>query len=93
MPRGACLLPLASHVSAVRSNFFETEPFHQWSFASHADKMPDKRVWSSYKLPLKEFIKNFTGDHEYYASKTKVWAQLCRLWPHLFVDAVVLVRR
>ena len=40
-----------------------------------------------------EFIKNFTGDHEYYASKTKVWAQLCRLWPHLFVDAVVLVRR
>ena len=53
--RASCL---SKNVSAVRSNFFETEPFHQWSFASHADKMPDKRVWSSYKLPLKEFIKN-----------------------------------
>ena len=60
----------AIHKSAV--NFFETEPFHQWSFACHEEKMPDKRVWSSYKLPLKQFIKDFTGDDEYYASKTKV---------------------
>jgi hypothetical protein len=48
------------------------EEFHQWSFASHEDKMPDKRVWSSYKMPLKQFIKDFNGDSEYFASKTKV---------------------
>ena len=48
------------------------EEFHQWGFASHQDKMADKRVWSSYKMPLKQFIKDFNGDSEYFASKTKV---------------------
>jgi hypothetical protein len=71
----------AIHQSAV--NFFEAEAFHQWSLsdAGHAAKMPDKRVWSSYKLPLKKFILDFNGDREYYASKTKVRTCVCASSP------------
>ena len=34
--------------------------------------MPDKRVWASYKMPLKDFIFEHTGDANYRAHKMKV---------------------
>lgn len=53
-------------------NFFEPDEFHRWSFHHHADKMPDKTVWASYKLPLKDYICQHTKDEEYRKFKTKV---------------------
>jgi len=53
-------------------NFFEPDEFHRWSFHHHAEKMPDKSVWASYKLPLKDFIHQHTGDDLYRAAKMKV---------------------
>lgn len=66
-------------------NFYQSEDFHQYSFAAHEDKMKDKHVWASYKHPLKEFIFSRCkyrddvpgwsrpGDHiTYYLSKIKV---------------------
>ena len=53
-------------------NFFESEEFHRWSFHHHEEKMPDKRVWASYKMPLKDFIFEHTGDANYRAHKMKV---------------------
>jgi hypothetical protein len=53
-------------------NFFAPEQFHRWSFHHHHEKMPDKRVWASYKLPLKQFIADYTKDQEYLRVKSKV---------------------
>eukprot|EP01065_Artemidia_motanka_P017347 TRINITY_DN2081_c0_g1_i2.p1 TRINITY_DN2081_c0_g1~~TRINITY_DN2081_c0_g1_i2.p1 ORF type:complete len:768 (+),score=232.35 TRINITY_DN2081_c0_g1_i2:61-2364(+) len=55
----------------VVCNFYETEDFHQWSFHNHSAKMTDHRVWSSYKMPQKKFIHDFTGDDEYLKAKLK----------------------
>lgn len=52
--------------------FYESEEFHQWSFANHSKKMPDKLVWSSYKMPQKDYILKHTGDKKYWAAKAKV---------------------
>lgn len=52
--------------------FYASEDFQQWSFHHHHEKMQDKRVWASYKWPLKEFILRHTGDHAYYAGKIKI---------------------
>ena len=35
-------------------------------------KMQSKRVWASYKWPLKHFIFTYTGDRDYYRAKLKV---------------------
>ena len=39
---------------------------------SVCSKMQSKRVWASYKWPLKHFIFSFTGDRDYYRAKLKV---------------------
>ena len=44
-------------VRASALNFYEGDDFEQWSFAFHHEKMPDKRVWASYKWPLKAFVR------------------------------------
>lgn len=53
-------------------NFYEKEGFDQWSFHHHAEKMTDKGLWSTYKMPLKKFIFDYTQDKEYWAIKTKI---------------------
>ena len=53
-------------------HFFETPEWQQWSYHNHAAKMPDKEDWKSYKEPLKRYIRDFTGDMEYYINKVKV---------------------
>eukprot|EP00927_Polykrikos_kofoidii_P041631 TRINITY_DN35484_c0_g2_i1.p1 TRINITY_DN35484_c0_g2~~TRINITY_DN35484_c0_g2_i1.p1 ORF type:complete len:841 (+),score=127.23 TRINITY_DN35484_c0_g2_i1:123-2645(+) len=63
-------------------NFYEPECFHQWSFFHHAEKMPDKRLWASYKLPLKKIILDHTSDRSYFAAKTKV-ASVRNSWGHI----------
>jgi histone H3 len=40
-------------------NFYQSDPFHQYCFAAHLEKMKDQRVWASYKDPLKRFILEF----------------------------------
>jgi hypothetical protein len=40
-------------------NFYQSDNFHQYSFAAHRDKIKDERVWASYKYPLKQFILDF----------------------------------
>ena len=51
---------------------FLAPEFDQWAFHHHAEKLADRRVWASYKLPLKRYIRDYDGDDEYYARKTKV---------------------
>jgi len=53
-------------------NFYQTEDFDQWSFHNHEEKMPNKNVWATYKMPLKKYIVDYTNDTEYFAYKTKV---------------------
>ena len=53
-------------------NFYDTIEFSQWSYHFHHSKMRSKAVWSSYKHALKDFIRGYTGDQEYYAAKLKV---------------------
>lgn len=51
-------------------HFFRTKEFQLWSLAN-----PDKRIrdtWDSYKWPLKAYIRDFTGDEDYYEDKEKV---------------------
>jgi len=52
--------------------FYVTDDFQQWSFHHHEEKMQDKKVWASYKWPLKEFILRCNGDRKYYAGKIKI---------------------
>jgi len=53
-------------------NFYESDDFHRWSFHRHHEKMPDKMVWASYKMPLKDVIYEHTKDSDYRAVKAKV---------------------
>jgi len=55
-------------------NFYQWPNFDQWSL--NADnhrklKMKDKRVWASYKFPMKQYIKDVCGDEQYFAAKAK----------------------
>jgi hypothetical protein len=40
-------------------NFYQSDNFHQYSFAAHREKIKNERVWASYKDPLKQFILEF----------------------------------
>merc|ERR1711936_1479649 len=53
-------------------NFYDTAAFSQWSYHFHQSKMRSKAVWSSYKHALKDFIRGYTSDQEYYSAKLKV---------------------
>lgn len=61
-------------------HFFQTGDFQQWSFdpANHAANMPDHRVWSSYKQPLKQYIFDYTSDSNYFKNKLKA-GSLCQV--------------
>lgn len=56
-------------------HFYRTPAFEQWALCN-----PDKRIdpseqiaplWASYKWPLKEIIRDFTGDGAFFAEKGK----------------------
>ena len=55
----------------LTEHFFRTETFQRWAMTN-----PDKRIrmgdWSSYKWPLKDYIRDFTGDDIYWREKEKV---------------------
>ena len=53
-------------------NFYDTVAFSQWSYHFHQSKMRSKMVWASYKHALKDFIRGYTSDQEYYSAKLKV---------------------
>eukprot|EP01065_Artemidia_motanka_P030432 TRINITY_DN36458_c0_g1_i1.p1 TRINITY_DN36458_c0_g1~~TRINITY_DN36458_c0_g1_i1.p1 ORF type:complete len:614 (+),score=182.70 TRINITY_DN36458_c0_g1_i1:62-1903(+) len=53
-------------------HFYASAALQQWSMENHHHKMPDKRNWASYKMPLKEYIFGFVGDAEYRDTKVKV---------------------
>ena len=61
------------------NNFYDCHDFTQWSYSFHDLKMADHKVWASYKQPLKEFIRNYTGDDEYYRGKLKT-RSVCNAW-------------
>ncbi len=52
------------------AHFFDTPDFQRWAMAS-----PDKRIigdrWTTYKWPLRDLIRDFTGDDDYHATKRK----------------------
>lgn len=73
--------PLLTHggvaVSDIKGcivHFFEHRNFECWSSVPefHPLKFPDLNTWSTYKEPLKHYIKSFDGDNAYYEEKTKV---------------------
>ncbi|MGI9502573.1 MAG: hypothetical protein ACR2RE_05915 [Geminicoccaceae bacterium] len=55
---------------ARTEHFFRTDDFQRWSMTN-----PDQRIrfgnWASYKWPLKDYIKAFTGDNDYRYSRVK----------------------
>lgn len=55
---------------ASTEHFFRADALQRWSISN-----PDKRIrfgtWSSHKWPLKEYIRNFTGDREYAEAKER----------------------
>lgn len=55
-------------------HFYDDRDLECWSCMPefHASKFPDLRDWTTYKEPLKAFIRNFDGNDEYYQSKVKV---------------------
>eukprot|EP01023_Acetabularia_acetabulum_P019338 TRINITY_DN1983_c0_g1_i12.p1 TRINITY_DN1983_c0_g1~~TRINITY_DN1983_c0_g1_i12.p1 ORF type:complete len:735 (-),score=58.08 TRINITY_DN1983_c0_g1_i12:153-2117(-) len=53
-------------------HFYRTDDFQQWSFHNHDYKLPNRTNWASYKLPLKQFIFNYTSDENYYNNKEKI---------------------
>eukprot|EP01062_Namystynia_karyoxenos_P038598 TRINITY_DN28030_c0_g1_i1.p1 TRINITY_DN28030_c0_g1~~TRINITY_DN28030_c0_g1_i1.p1 ORF type:complete len:575 (+),score=173.03 TRINITY_DN28030_c0_g1_i1:72-1796(+) len=53
-------------------HFYASDHFQQWSMENHHRKLPDLRVWSTYKAPLKEFIFEFNGDADYRDNKLKL---------------------
>lgn len=74
------------HLLSTVVNFFEPEDFHQWSFHNHHLKMQDKRVWASYKYPLKKFIFDFNQDAEYYSAKMKCQSVQCSWGTEVAID-------
>jgi hypothetical protein len=51
-------------------HFFSHSSFQSWSLRNH-----DKKIgtdWASYKMPLKDYIFDFTGDEEYRRTKIKM---------------------
>ena len=60
-------------VGCVR-HFFDDPDLQAWACvsANHAQKFGDLAVWETYKAPAKEVIRAYTGDDEYYRTKTKV---------------------
>jgi hypothetical protein len=63
-------------VTDVRASFealrhFFTHPsFQEWSLSNHDKKIQGS--WQSYKMPLKDYIFEFTGDDDYRKNKVKV---------------------
>jgi hypothetical protein len=63
-------------VTDVRASFnalrhFFTHPsFQTWALLNHDKKI--QTTWQSYKMPLKEYIYQFTGDDDYRRNKVKV---------------------
>ena len=53
-------------------NFYSTMAFSQWAYHFHQSKMRSKKVWASYKHALKNFIREYTNDQEYYSAKLNV---------------------
>eukprot|EP01026_Neomeris_dumetosa_P006061 TRINITY_DN1188_c0_g1_i12.p1 TRINITY_DN1188_c0_g1~~TRINITY_DN1188_c0_g1_i12.p1 ORF type:complete len:594 (+),score=35.63 TRINITY_DN1188_c0_g1_i12:126-1907(+) len=52
-------------------HFYRTEDFQQWSYHNHSQKFPSRVAWVMYKLPLKQYIYNYTKDQVYYVNKQK----------------------
>ena len=50
-------------------HFFRTTAFQQWTLANPKQRI--KNNWASYKWPLKEYIRDFTQDSDYYEEKEK----------------------
>ncbi len=50
-------------------HFFRDNRFQRWSFCYHPAR--GVSVWERYKDPAKEYIRDFTGDEEYYLYKQK----------------------
>ena len=61
--------PKAREVHAAMRHFFADPAFQEWSI-SHTDQRIG-RTWESYKWPLKSYIRDFTGDEDYFRSKVK----------------------
>ena len=59
-------------IEASIHNWYAAPDFHQWAFASHGEKMVDKVVWASYKMPMKDYIFERTRDDEYRRTKIKL---------------------
>ncbi len=55
---------------AALRHFFTHPSFQEWSLHHHDKKI--QRSWQSYKMPLKEYIFQFTGDDDYRQNKVKV---------------------
>jgi hypothetical protein len=64
------------HVQSVRRifdairHYFTHPSFQAWSLLNHDKKIRD--TWESYKMPLKDYIFEFTGDDNYRRTKIKV---------------------
>lgn len=51
-------------------HFFSSPGFQNWSLENHHRKIAG--TWESYKMPLKDYIFEFTGDDEYRRTKVKL---------------------
>ncbi len=51
------------------AHFFRTQEFQQWAMLNAHSRLP--REWTAYKEPLKAYIRDFTGDGDYYMTKQK----------------------
>lgn len=53
-------------------HFFDTDEFQQWSMLTPMDVKFPEYTDTFYKLPTKEYIRDFVGDQTYYENKVKV---------------------
>jgi hypothetical protein len=51
------------------AHFYRTEDFQRWSLTHPGKRIGD--TMASYKWPLKDYIRDFTGDADYHAEKEK----------------------
>lgn len=51
------------------AHFYRTEDFQRWSLTHPGKRIGD--TMASYKWPLKDYIRDFTGDADYHADKQK----------------------
>ena len=77
---------MSAEVLESVEHFYTTEEWQQWSYHHHEERMADKFVWASHKLPLKRYIFEFDGDQEYHAGKIKVKSADSRWGYQLGID-------